>query len=183
MPDTLTFSEPGVQPKRNEQEDYLGLPLTIEWRKGDLKEDKAGHTWYMHADYGFINGSAGNDGEEMDIFLGPDKESQRVFMFPLLKGASHDHVESDTFEDVLDEFKVCLGFPTPADAQRAMLDQYGSSRIGNLTEMSIVDLKGWVTIQAVKARKNTLLLAGEDEGSAPRGDGLRTVIPQLLIEG
>lgn len=127
--------------KRMERETFQGLPITIEYRKGDLKPGKDTYGWPMYADYGFFNNSSGADGEDLDVFIGPDKESPRVFLLALME------------EDVFDEHKVLLGFLTFKDAELFSRDQYGSWKVGPIIEISMEDLKETLELQSPKVSK------------------------------
>ena len=80
-----------------------GLSIAIEnpaytYRKGI---DKTGQQWMclMQAHYGYIQGVKGNDGDEMDVFIGIVPESDTVYI-----------VNQKTADGFFDEHKVMIGF-------------------------------------------------------------------------
>lgn len=134
---------------RMEALNFHGLAITIEWRKGDRKPDKMDPDWsyQLNADYGFFDGTTSPEEEEMDVYVGDNKESQRVFMASLLN-----------YDGEFQEFKVLLGFDTRKDAERFFCDQYSESKCGPFMEMTMADLKDWIDLQKPKAAKEAKLL-------------------------
>jgi hypothetical protein len=60
-----------------------GLDVTIENPKGSFRTGvHNGKPWRftMPADYGYIRGTTGADGDHVDCFLGPDEKAERVFV-------------------------------------------------------------------------------------------------------
>ncbi len=98
---------------------FQGLPIKIENRPGSVREgvDHDGHPWrtYMKAPYGFIRGTKGADGDEVDIFLGPDILSPWVYVL---------HLAGPDEDDGYDEDKVVLGCSDLEDAKRLVLSHY-----------------------------------------------------------
>ena len=137
---------------------FQGLPLVIEYKKGEIKKDKEkpfSYGWEMYADYGYIEGTISNEeGEEMDVYVGDDKSSKLVFMAHLLK---EDEVNCD-------EVKVLLGFADMKAAKDLIYMQYGSWRVGEILETSLVDLKETVSLSKIKNSKEKLLMASEGIG-------------------
>lgn len=62
--------------------EYAGLPIAIEHRAGSTRtwEDADGQTGstLMRHDYGFVEGHMGADGEELDVYLGPNESAPDV---------------------------------------------------------------------------------------------------------
>ena len=51
---------------------------------------------YMYADYGYIQGTISPaDGEEIDVFVGPDPDSECVFIVSILKDPFYDLINRD----------------------------------------------------------------------------------------
>ncbi|MBK1691068.1 hypothetical protein [Ectothiorhodospira mobilis] len=116
-----------------------GLTVAIENPKGSERSGTTqdGEAWsvFMANDYGYIKGAKGADGDEVDVFIGPDLESERVFVI--------NQVGKD---GELDEHKVMLGFATREDAEQGYLSSYraGWDGLGSTQEMSIDELKVWL---------------------------------------
>lgn len=100
---------------------HQGLGIAIENRKGSVRKgvDKDGKPWRtkMIHPYGYIKGTKGADGEEVDCYVGPCSD------------ASHAHVVHQKKEDgSYDEDKVMLGFASKDDARKAYLAHYNTDR-------------------------------------------------------
>lgn len=109
-----------------------GLNISIENKKGSVRRgvDKDGHEWSvkMNYSYGRIRSSIGADGDLLDVYVGPDKNSRRVFVVH----------QNDPTTGKYDEDKVMLFFPTPEEAKKAYLSQY--DRPGFFGEMDETDI-------------------------------------------
>ena len=95
---------------------FQGLPISIETKKGQVRkgQNHDGTPWQvvMPADYGYIKGTKGADGQHVDCFIGPLKDAKFAYIF---------HINNDATGDY-DEDKALLGFKS-ADACTAMLKQ------------------------------------------------------------
>ncbi len=93
--------------------EFQGIPIHVDRPKGFLMKgvDKKGNAWARryHHDYGFIPKTLGGDGDGLDVFIGPNKESKTAFWAVQRK-------DDGTF----DEFKVFVGF----DSRDAALAAY-----------------------------------------------------------
>jgi|ERR1019366_8558275 hypothetical protein len=102
---------------------FQGLPISIENRKGSVREgkDSAQGKWHvkMTHPYGYIRGTTGMDGQATDVFLGPDELAKFAYVVTTKK--------SPDFKDI-DEQKVMLGFPSATAAKQAFLKNYSDSR-------------------------------------------------------
>jgi hypothetical protein len=84
---------------------FAGLDIAVENPAGSIRlwqdpEGKQGAT-RMVCDYGFIDGVLSGDGEELDVYIGPDPEAREVYVVhQLMAPAYRSH----------DEDKVMLGF-------------------------------------------------------------------------
>jgi hypothetical protein len=115
---------------------FRGLDITIENKKGSIRRgvDNDGEEWEtkIFHDYGFIRGTMGVDGEELDVYLGPIKESDKVFII---------HQE-DPENGKFDEDKILLGFDSLDYARDAFLAHYDSHKyLGKITAMSFEEFK------------------------------------------
>lgn len=116
-----------------------GLTVAIENPKGSERSGttQEGEAWSVSIahDYGYIKGTKGADGDEVDVFIGPDLESERVFVI--------NQVGKD---GELDEHKVMLGFATKEDAEQGYLSSYraGWDGLGSTQEMSVDELRAWL---------------------------------------
>lgn len=113
------------------------LQLMIETPKGAIRRGPGWET-KMPCDYGFIRatGSAEGADEQLDCFVGPDRDSKRVWII--------DQYAGDRF----DEHKVMLGFLNKSAAlaayDAAFSDGSGPSRRRFVSACSIDVLREWV---------------------------------------
>ncbi len=118
-----------------------GLPITIENPKGSTRKgtDESGQKWEtkIKHHYGYVKRTEGKDGDQVDVFIGPNPESEKAFVI--------DQVNPRT--KVFDEHKVMLGFETEEEARAGYLANYdksGESRIGTITETNTDEFKTWL---------------------------------------
>ena len=109
--------------KRKGHIDFQGLDIRIQNPSGTLRSgiSPSGQPWEtaMEADYGYIAGTEGKDGEDVDVFVGPDKDAQSAYIITIMKPPSFENI---------DEQKVMLGYNTGAEAKRAFMRHYDSPR-------------------------------------------------------
>jgi hypothetical protein len=113
-----------------------GMDISIENKKGSTRSgtDKDGHEWHteMNYDYGYIRGTVGVDKDHLDVYIGPNPESEIVYIVN-----QNDPVTGD-----FDEQKVMLGFNSEADANAAYLRQYDRPGfLGAIVKMDIDTFK------------------------------------------
>ena len=119
-----------------------GLDISIENPQGSERSgtDPDGKAWSvtMAHHYGYIRRTEGNDGDHVDAFVGPNPESQRVFIVD----------QKNPKTGAFDEHKVLLGFDTPLQANAGYSKSYakGWSKKGVLgvTETTVDGLKTWL---------------------------------------
>lgn len=143
-----------------------GFNISIENPRGSVRKgvDPSGKAWEvtMPADYGYIKRTTGADGEQVDVYIGQHPESQAIFVV--------DQIDPDTGQ--YDEAKVIMGAATQAEAEliykSAFSDKRGAERMGNITQMTGDEFKGWLAngnpSNPVKPRtppKNARLTAAE----------------------
>jgi len=135
---------------------FQGMPVSIENRKGSVRKwkDKESGTegkTKMHYAYGYIRGTEGMDGDEVDVYIGPNKESDKVFVI-------HQKKLPDFKE--YDEDKCMLGFDTGEEAKRAFLKQYDDPRFfGSMSVLTLDEFKD--KLQATKKRPQ--IIKGQKE--------------------
>lgn len=121
----------------------FGLDLAIENPKGSVRsgKDNLGEEWSitMLNDYGHIKGTTGADGDEVDIFIGPNLSSERVFV-----------INQMSVDGSFDEHKVMFGFDDIESAKMGYLSNYkaGWSGMGDVQEMSMDEFKLFLDKQA-----------------------------------
>lgn len=122
-----------------------GMEISIENPIGSIRRSKpdAPVQWerkITKGHYGYIRGTEDNTGEHVDVFVGPNKKSPRVYVI--------DQVIDGKF----DEPKVMMGYLSEEAATKAYLANYqkGWKGLGAITEMNIYDFKKWVTSRKAK---------------------------------
>lgn len=117
----------------------LGLNIAVENPRGSERSgtDASGKAWRqnMAHHYGYVKGSKGADKDHVDVFLGPNPNSGKVFVV--------DQVNPD---GSFDEHKVMLGFDTAEEAKAGYLANYspGWGGLGAISEMPVDAFKSWV---------------------------------------
>lgn len=115
---------------------WKGLIIIIETKQYDMRQ---GDGWMSAtpAHYGYIAGTTGADGDEVDCYLGPALKSERVYIID--QNRIHE-------PEVFDEHKVMLGYPTQREAKRDYLDGHteGEKIFRAITRVSPDLLKLWL---------------------------------------
>lgn len=124
-----------------------GFDVTIEKPAGSVRsgKDANGKEWSvtMNNTYGYIRGTKGVDGDHIDVFLGPDMNSDMVYVV--------DQVNTD---GSFDEHKVMMGFSSLEDARSAYLSNYeeGWKGLGNITGVALDGFKKWIDSSTRKTK-------------------------------
>lgn len=123
--------------------DFRGMSVRLDRPKGFVMRGKTkdGKEWervYQY-DYGFLKGTAGGDGDGVDVFLGPDKSSGTAFWA----------VQVDD-QGKFDEYKVFLGFPSKGAAVAAYKQHIPSRFLKSMTPMRLEMMKALMGIGPVE---------------------------------
>ena len=129
----------------NYKKDHLsfqGLPIAIENKKGSRRTgtDPNGKQWscVIPADYGYIKRTTGADGDHVDCYIGPNANSQIVFVV--------DQIDPVTRR--FDEHKCLLGFHSEAEARKTydagFSDSSGPKRRAAIHTMTMQAFKDWL---------------------------------------
>jgi N12 class adenine-specific DNA methylase len=124
-----------------------GFDVTIEQPAGSVRsgKDASGKEWsqVMNNTYGYIRGTESVDGDHIDVFLGPDMNSDMVYVV--------DQVNTD---GSFDEHKVMMGFPSLEDARSAYFSNYedGWQGLGNITGVALDEFKKWIDSSTRKTK-------------------------------
>ncbi len=144
-------SETNVLPEPNEEQakagdykkglmDLNGFGIAIENPKGSTRSgtDQQGNAWSveMKDHYGEIQNTEGADGDNVDVFIGDNPESDKVFVV--------DQVNPETGK--FDEHKVIMGAKNINKAKMVYNRNYDKDWKGlaEITEMSAKDFRQWV---------------------------------------
>ena len=107
--------------------DYHGIKIDIEWPKGSIRSYEGDDTYVSHmkCHYGYARGIEGNDGEELDIYLG-DKDSDIAYI-----------VEQVKEDGSYDEDKIMLGFESEGEAIDMYLAHMPAYMLGDVREFPV----------------------------------------------
>lgn len=108
-----------------------GLDVSIETPKGKRRRPE----WPpMAADYGYIKGTTGKDGDHLDVFVGPKPDSEVVYV-----------IDQSNKEGGFDEHKIMLGFVGIKNAVECYKRCYTPGwKVGPVTAMTIGQFKNWI---------------------------------------
>lgn len=115
---------------------FKGIPIEIENKKNSIRSgtDKNGHKWSvtMNADYGRIALTEDKTGEMMDIYIGDNKDSDKVFAVKQLKPETKEY----------DETKWLVGFDSKQEAIKLYKSQYDKPGFfGGIEEYTFEEFK------------------------------------------
>lgn len=118
-----------------------GLTIAVENPAGSIRRwgtpPNNGETVMLYP-YGYILGPKGADGDELDAYVGPNRDSSKVFIVNQKQIANTKR---------FDEHKVMLGFDSARAAKKAYLAHYnavGPKIIGAVREWSMERFKKWL---------------------------------------
>ncbi|MFC2974680.1 PLxRFG domain-containing protein [Azotobacter bryophylli] len=116
-----------------------GLDISIENPRGSerrgMRPDGTEWRHTMSDHYGYIKRSVGSDNEQVDVYVGPQPESDRVFVVDQL------HQQDGSF----DEHKVMLGYPDEASAVAAYRSNFDPDwKVGPVASLSVQQFKDWL---------------------------------------
>jgi len=98
---------------------WHGLDISIENEAGSVRHgtDRGGNAWVVTLthDYGYLRKTQGVDGDHLDCFVGPDDESEYVYVIHTMKAPEFTEIDED---------KCMLNFSTPAEAKSAFFSNY-----------------------------------------------------------
>jgi inorganic pyrophosphatase len=127
----------------NYKKDHItwnGLNISIENKAGSYREgiDPDGNSWKtkMYYDYGYIKGTQGPDKDHIDVFIGPNKNSEIVFVINQKKNNGD-----------FDEHKIILCSNTKKEAEKIYLKNYEKNwnkYFKNIQALSIDEFKSWL---------------------------------------
>lgn len=186
-------TDPSPTPEQAESGNYakgrvkIGpLPVVIENPYGSnrVKVDRNGKQWRsrMAAHYGYIAGTVGSDGDEVDCFVGPEPDSPYAFVINQGFGGKHD------------EHKLMLGFRNEAAARAAYLSSYdpGWQGLSSIVPASLDSIRKWLrngdmsrpatAADFSEQRSNTMNKVLWDSAALPIGSNIPAVLYSLRLD-
>lgn len=144
---------------------WRGLELVIENEAGSvrtfLNPDGSVGEKRLNFPYGYVRGSTGADGDEVDVFVGPElDEAPLAFIVRAQTKGAWDRYDED---------KVMLGFACLDDAERVFLANYDDPRfLGEIVPMLVDEFVAKVraTAKAAPAMLKSLVVV-RSRGGVP----------------
>ena len=118
---------------------FSGFKITIENAKGSKRywKDEKGKTGYnlLKNHYGYFSRSLGHDGDHVDVFLGDNQNSDKVYI-----------IDQNFKDGTFDESKVMLGFNSKKEAKEAYLSNFTKDwkGFGKITGVTKSFFKKWL---------------------------------------
>lgn len=117
-----------------------GLKIDLENLAGSVREGKGpnGKKWRtrMRYHYGEIRKTKGTDKDKLDVYIGPNPQSKKVFI------VHQNHPGNHPKAGQYDEDKVMLGFNSIEEAKRGYMKQYDRKDFfRSITEMTMTQFK------------------------------------------
>ena len=129
--------------KQKEAGNYKKAHITVKGMKISIENPKGSKRYYgdgkynvMKNHYGYFQSTMGKDGDEIDVFLGPDVDDfEDVYC-----------IDQNTKDGKFDETKVMLGFNSKKEAKEAYLANYSKDWKGfrGITQTSLETFKNWL---------------------------------------
>jgi len=174
MPSTALMENPGgdnLRPGEPQEENYLGVPLTITHRPGNNFSGPGDYNGFLPGDvsYGYVEGTMGADEDDpgLPVLVRLQNESEEVFLVAMTD-------EGGGFVG----YYALLGFDDSDAANQFCKSQWGDSPLsGELTQMTLDDFEEWVQDQEIKAQKAEIENgpdAPEDVDTEEQEDGTET---------
>jgi hypothetical protein len=137
-----------------------GFAISIENPVGSTRSGTApdGTKWEttMANHYGYLKGTEGADGDQVDVFIGPRPDLDAVFVV--------DQIDPKT--GMFDEHKVMMGYPSAEAARAGYLANYDADWKGlqAITPMPLATFRAWV--KSPDAKKPAALYDPATQGAA-----------------
>lgn len=141
-------------------ENFQGLRIKIDRPKGFVMRGtgKDGKPWerVYQVDYGFLPKTQGGDGEGLDVFLGPFRESTTAFWATQVK-------EDGSF----DEYKLILGARTRKEATKIYTDHIPRRLMKSIVPISVGMVKSLLNQPVLEKTAMLLSFLSELENMGP----------------
>lgn len=139
---------------------WNGLEISIETPKGSKRRPE----WpEMTAHYGDIKRTDGSDGDNLDVFIGDNLDSDLVFI-----------VDQVNKQGGFDEHKAMLGYGSKQQAVDAYKSNYTDDwKVGPVTAMNVDNFKTWLKGDTTKPVNGKAFEASDCGANAKGGGGFR----------
>jgi len=97
----------------------------------------------MQDPYGYILGTTGKDKDHLDVFIGPNPESERVYIIDQIDPVSGE----------FDEHKIILGASSALEAEHIYFRNYapGWKGLGAINSMNVDEFRTWSISKPIPA--------------------------------
>jgi len=153
--------------KTKRKMEFAGLPIDVQFDKGDRRHYPAanGYPEYnvtMRAIYGEVPQTKGTDGDPVDVYIGPNAKSTKVFVLRQMKFPKYES---------FDEEKCMLGFDSEDEAKSCYLKHHQNKKIfGGIKELTMDQFKERL---ATKGREGKKLAAAAEIVFALQSSGVK----------
>ena len=125
---------------------WNGIPVDIEWAAGSVRKyEDSDYARYVVPpySYGYIRGTAGEDGEELDCFVNPDSQDvDNVYIVAQRAGAYE--AEGGAALGSFDEFDLVLGASDESEAEAVMRLHYNKEQVGSVFAVPVAEFRSLV---------------------------------------
>lgn len=130
------------------QIDFQGLEIHIDRPEGFVQTgtNSAGEEWertYLY-DYGFIKDTEGGDGEDLDVFVGPDSASPTVYI------VTQNHADGS-----FDEYKAFVGFSSVEEVLDAYEAHIPVEFFNDISSLPVGAIKGMLGLNPLNEASPT----------------------------
>lgn len=120
---------------------FQGIPVAIEWPAGTTRQyADSDFTRKMSCDYGYISGTKGEDGEELDVYVGENEDAAHAYVIAQLVG-DYEIQNKGAKPGAFDEWKVMLGFDDEASAKSSFIKHLSEKQFGGILEVTMDEFK------------------------------------------
>ena len=152
---------------------WNGINISIENKKGSIRSgiDPNGKPWSikMKYAYGRIPRTEGADGDQIDVYLGDDLDSELVFIVH----------QQDPWKKCYDEDKIFIGFKTKKQVEKAFKEQY--NRPGFLGPIDIVSIEVFKDMIKDKSRKGKSIGSSKITDFYRKDSRIKDAITNLVL--
>jgi hypothetical protein len=119
---------------------WHGLEIAVENEAGSIRKGRGWETKMLYP-YGYFCRTEAVDGDEVDVYVGPDEDAKLVYIVHQRKTGDWERYDED---------KVMANFPSEAAARAAYLKHYDDPRfLGPITAMPVEEF-----VRKVKATRD-----------------------------
>jgi hypothetical protein len=140
---------------------FQGMDVSIETDKGEYRHwydphnKTEGKTKMTHP-YGYIRRTDGADGEQVDIYVGPNEDAKKVYVVHQMKAPEFKQYDED---------KVMAGFDSAKEAKAAYMRNFDDTRFfGAMTAMPVERFRDYFIKKALTGPPTPMT---EGEGEPP----------------